>query len=68
MYKVLKINPKMVQMPKGDHINLLLGLDSLNLLGVPVTAVQDITMQRMNRKINYPSPNFDNLRLFCDKD
>merc|ERR1712082_550483 len=62
--KVLKINPKMVQMPKGDNIHLLLGLDSLNLLGVPVTAIKDITMQGMNQKINYPSPAYDNLRLF----
>ena len=54
----------MVQRPKGDDIHLLLGLDSLNLLGQAVTAIQDVTMQGRNRKLNYPSPEYDNLRLF----
>merc|ERR1711888_566576 len=54
----------LVQMPKGDEIHLLLGLDSLNLLGQAVTAIQDITMQGRNRKLNYPSPEYNNLRLF----
>ena len=62
--QVMKISPKMVQQPKGDDIHLLLGLDALNLLGHAVTAIQDITMEHRNRKINYPSTHYDNLRLF----
>ena len=62
--QVLKISPKLVQQPKGDDIHLLLGLDALNLLGHAVTAIQDITMENRNRKLNYPSPHYDNLRLF----
>merc|ERR1712215_636381 len=62
--QTLKINPKLVQRPTGDFINLLLDLDALNLLGHAVTAIPDITMKEKNRKLNYPSPHFDNLRLF----
>merc|ERR1711895_217833 len=41
--QTLKINPKLVQRPTGDFINLLLGLDALNLLGHAVKAIPDIS-------------------------
>ena len=61
---ILRINPKLVQKPSGDHINLLIGLDALNLLGHSITAIPDNTTKEKSRKVNYPSPYFDNLRLF----
>ena len=48
----------------GDHIHILIGLDALNLLGHPVTVVPDQFARDRIRKIRYPTPHFDNLRLF----
>merc|ERR1711888_286796 len=62
--EILKINPKLVQQPTGDFIHLLIGLDSLNLLGHQITVIPDISVPKKTRKIHYPSPQFDNLRLF----
>ena len=62
--QTMKISPKLVQHPKGLEINLLLGLDALNLLGHAVTAIQDSNVGGQNRKLNYPSPHYDNIRLF----
>ena len=60
----LRINPKLVQKPSGDHINILVGLDALNLLGHQITAIPDNTTKEKSQKVHYPSPFFDNLRLF----
>ena len=62
--EILAINPKMVQQPTGDTINLLIGLDSLKLLGHPITIISDITVPGKVRKLHYPSPEMDNLRLY----
>ena len=50
----------------GQHpfIHILIGLDALNLLGHPVTVVPDQFAREGVRKLHYPTPNFDNLRLF----
>ena len=62
--QILKINPSLVQQPVGDHIHILIGLDALNLLGHLVTVVPDQFARDRIRKIRYPTPHFDNLRLF----
>ena len=62
--EILKINPRLIQQPTGDFIHLLIGLDSLKLLGHPITVIPDISVPSKVRKIHYPSPQFDNLRLF----
>ena len=62
--EILKVNPALIQQPTGNVIHLLLGLSSLKLLGSPVTHIHDISAPSKFRKIKYPSPLFDNLRLF----
>ena len=62
--QILRINPSLVQQPTGDHIHILIGLDALNLLGHPVTVVPDQFASQGTRKLCYPTPHFDNLRLF----
>ena len=64
MCQVPHVNPGLVQRPDGNPIHLLIGLDALNLLAHPVTTLPDISVQNGTRKIHYPSPSFDNLRLF----
>ena len=64
MCQVLHVHPGLVQRPDGNPIHLLIGLDALNLLAHPVTTLPDISADQGTRKIHYPSPNFDNLRLF----
>ena len=54
----------MVQQPTGDHIHILIGLDALNLLGHPVTVIPDQFATNRTRKLHYPTPHFNNLRLF----
>ena len=62
--EILAINPRLIQQPTGDTIHLLVGLDSLKLLGHPITVIPDRSVPSKMRKIHYPSPQFDNLRLF----
>ena len=62
--QTLKINPSLVQQPAGDNIHILIGLDALNLLCHPVTVVPDQFAREGVRKLHYPTPHFDNLRLF----
>ena len=62
--QILRINPRLVQQPTGDFIHLLIGLDALNLLGHQVTVIPDQLAINKTRKLHYPTPHFDNLRLF----
>ena len=57
-----RINPRLVQQPSGDFINILVGLDALNLLGHQIPVLPDLSTKEKSRRIHYPSPFFDNLR------
>ena len=59
----LRINPRLVQKPSGDFIHILVGLDALNLLGHQITVLPDLLTKEKSRRVHYPSPFFDNLRL-----
>ena len=60
----LRINPRLVQKPSGDFIHIFVGLDALSLLGHLTPVLPDNSTKEKSRRVHYPSPFFDNLRLF----